>query len=144
MLKQAYKSLEGQSLGGVLLGGLACLYVIFTGDDNASLDQVLAHAESAKDLAAIYAQEAVNKGSAGMVGLGKAGVVLAFMYKMYAKFTDSRTKLKAVEIEEEQKKETRKMDLAQQVYREKAYREYPKVNTSSEKPVGTIPLEKEE
>lgn len=99
MLKPSFKSLEGQSLGGVLLGGLACLYTIFTGDDAVPLDQILAHAESAKEVAAIYAQEATNTGASGIVGMGKAGVVLVFMYKMYAKFTDARTDLKASELE---------------------------------------------
>jgi hypothetical protein len=108
MLKPSFKSIEGQSLGGVLLGGLACLYTIFTGDDGIPIDQVLAHAESAKEIAALYAQEATNAGASGLVGIGKAGVVLVFMYKMYSKFTDSRTDLKTTEIAEQGKLEVAK------------------------------------
>ena len=108
MLKPSFKSIEGQSLGGVLLGGLACLYAIFTGDDGIPIDQILAHAESAKDIAAIYAQEATTAGASGLVGIGKAGVVLVFMYKMYSKFTDSRTDLKTAELAEQGKLEAAK------------------------------------
>ena len=95
MLKPSYKSLEGQSLGGVLLGGLACLYTIFTGDSTEiPIDALLGHAKTAKEVAAIYTQSSIDAGSVGLVGMGKAGVVLVFMYKMYAKFVDARTDLK--------------------------------------------------
>lgn len=97
MIKPSFKSLEGQSLAGVLFGGLACLYTIFTGDDSIPIEGILEHAQSAKDVAAIYAQEVASKSNAGYAGIGKAGVVLVFMYKMYSKFTDSRTELKKTE-----------------------------------------------
>lgn len=99
MLKASFKTLEGQSLGGVLIGGLALLYPVLTGDSEPiPLEQIMEHAETAKDIAEIYAQSAKDADLKGLVGLGKAGVILVFMYKMYSKFTDSRTKLKTTEL----------------------------------------------
>jgi len=95
MLQKSFKSLEGQSLGGVLLGGLACLYTIFTGDaTEVPIEALMEHAKTAQDIAVIYQESALEVGSNGLIGIGKAGVVLVFMYKMYAKFVDARTELK--------------------------------------------------
>jgi len=100
MIKPSYKSLEGQSLGGVLLGGLFLLYEVLS-DGNAKLppaEDLINYANSAKEMAdAIRASGTLDVAS--LSNMGKTGLILVFMYKMYDKFVDARTELKKKALE---------------------------------------------
>lgn len=104
MLKPSFKTLEGQkSLGVMILGALYLVYDLFMGGKSSMppMEEVLEVASSVKELSDFYAVEAQNYISE-FADVGKTGIVVAFMYKIYAKFTDSRTELKK---KEEEKKE---------------------------------------
>lgn len=95
VVKPAYKSLEGQSLAGVLLGGLYLLKD-FLGADSVQLpspEELANYATTAQDIAA-----ALKAGNTldftAITSTGKTGFVLFFMYKMYTRFLDSRVELK--------------------------------------------------
>ena len=92
VIKPAYKSLEGQSVAGVLLGGLYLLKD-FLGGDAIKLptpEELAAIASSAQGVAATL--QAGN--FAELAGTSKVGIILFFMYKIYTRFLDSRTELK--------------------------------------------------
>lgn len=94
-LKPSIQSLEGKSVAVVLLSCLAFLYDIIDGSPSSILEVAKATQES------ISPYLASDLGSTG-----KIGAVLFFMYKIIAKFTDSRTELKKKEIEEAYRSET--------------------------------------
>ena len=100
MIKPAYKTVEGQSLGTVLVGGLYLLYENIS-NSNIKLppkEDLLQYATSAKEIA--EALSATNlAGLESFVGLGKVGMILFFMYKIYTKFLDSRFELKKKDLE---------------------------------------------
>ena len=95
IIKPAYKSLEGQSLAGVLLGGLYLLKD-FLGGDSIQLhspEEMAKYAATAQEIAtALKAGNGLDLGA--ITSTGKTGFVLFFMYKMYTRFLDSRVELK--------------------------------------------------
>jgi hypothetical protein len=99
MIKPAYKTLEGQSLGAVILGGLALIQgqETFKG---VPTEDILKYAATAKDIAVAWHVNGIND-LVPFVGLGKTGLILFFMYKMYIKFLESRTDLKKKVLEAE-------------------------------------------
>jgi hypothetical protein len=103
IIKPAYKSMEGQSLAGVLLGGLYLLKD-FLGNDAVQLpspEELVNYATTAKDIAvALKAGNAVNFHE--LTGTTKTGIILFFMYKIYTKFLDSRTELKKEAMKQKQ------------------------------------------
>jgi len=104
MLKPSRSSVEGQSAIGMLIAGAFFLYTILTSrhPELPPVEEVLKHAESAKDIAEAYN---MNGGSIyGLIDLGQSSVVIALMYKVYSKFTDSRTELKKKDMENENDK----------------------------------------
>ena len=98
MLKPSYKSIEGQSIYAVIGGGLVLLYEILAGSagDVIPVEELLQHAQTAKDIAAAYHADVTT-----VEGWGTAKVIaiLTFIYKIYSRFTDSRTELKKKEME---------------------------------------------
>lgn len=100
MLKPSFKSIEGQSVYAVVLGAMVLLYELFTGSDasSISIDTIMQQAESAKELASAYQLSNIGEGW----GTAKVAVILAFVYKIYTRFTDSRTELKKKEMEMEE------------------------------------------
>ena len=95
VIKPAYKSLEGQSLAGVLLGGLYLLKD-FLGGDSVQLpspEELAKYASTAQDIAAaLKAGNGIDLTT--IASTSKTGFVLFFMYKMYTRFLDSRVELK--------------------------------------------------
>ena len=95
VIKPAYKSLEGQSLAGVLLGGLYLLKD-FLGASSVQLpspEELAKYATTAQDIAAAL-KAGNNIDFTALASTGKTGFVLFFMYKMYTRFLDSRVELK--------------------------------------------------
>ena len=95
VIKPAYQSLEGQSLAGVLLGGLWLLKSILGSD----ITKVVSPDDLAKYTATIQgvvASVQTNNAAdlSSILDTGKSGIILFFMYKMYIKFLDSRTEIK--------------------------------------------------
>lgn len=97
MLKPSFKSTEGQSLLAVVVGGMVLLYELLNGDASGGLhtEELLRHAETAKDIAAAYRANVNIEGW----GTAKVVAVLAFIYKMYGRFSDGRVELKKKELE---------------------------------------------
>ena len=96
VIKPAYQSLEGQALAGVLLGGLYLLKEVLGSDVVSKLpspEELAKYANSAQEIAA-----ALHSGNAmdltALAGMGKTGIIVFFMYKLYTRFLDARTELK--------------------------------------------------
>lgn len=105
IIKPAYKSLEGQSLAGVLLGGLYLLKD-FLGDSSVQLpspEELAKYATTAQDIAtALKAGNGIDL--TALASTGKTGFILFFMYKMYTRFLDSRVELKKEAMKQVTKK----------------------------------------
>lgn len=96
MLKPAFKSLEGQSVTGVIVGSLFLLYQVLTGGepDTASVELMLSTATEAKEIAQAYAASVQTETLSELGSLGKTSAILVFVYKIWAKFNDGRIELK--------------------------------------------------
>ena len=95
MVKSSIQSLEGQSLGVIILSCVAGIYTIL-GDGNVPpipVEDLLKYADTVPAIVQAYSQEANNLSD--MVNGGKIIAILIFMYKIYDKFVKSRTILKA-------------------------------------------------
>lgn len=92
--KPSYKSVEGQSLFGITGACIYFLYSILSGDGNSDVpvEDILKHAESAKEIAEAYVSGGTELSE--LADVGKSGVIFWFLYKAYAKFVDSRTEIK--------------------------------------------------
>ncbi|RKZ98626.1 MAG: hypothetical protein DRQ46_01610 [Gammaproteobacteria bacterium] len=97
MLKPSFKSIEGQSVLAIVLGGLVMLYELLAGDggNNVPIDAIIEHAKNATEIAQAYKLDNIGNGW----DTAKVTVILAFIYKIYGRFTDSRTSLKKKELE---------------------------------------------
>ena len=96
MLKPSFKSVEGQSVYAVIIGALVMLYDILGGNNSVPVDQLIEHAKTAKEIAAAYG---INDVATGGWDTAKVVAILAFVYKIYSRFTDSRTELKKKELD---------------------------------------------
>ena len=103
MLKPSFKSVEGQSVYAVIIGALVMLYDVLSGNGNNSIpvELLVEHAKTAKEIAAAYGVNDVM--TSGGWDTAKVVAILAFVYKIYGRFTDSRTELKKKELDIENK-----------------------------------------
>ncbi|RKY10479.1 MAG: hypothetical protein DRP56_00855 [Planctomycetota bacterium] len=99
MLKPSIKSVEGPSLLGVIMGCLGILYYLVIGDSgpDVPVEDLLKHAGTWKEISEAYKLDVSN--IEGGWGTAKIFGILAFLYKMYGRFIDSRTELKKKEME---------------------------------------------
>jgi len=105
-LEPSYKSLEGQSLAGVLLGGLYLLKEILGSDVSkiVSPEDMAKYATTVQDVvASVHSSNMPDL--AALTSTGKSGIVLFFMYKIYTRFLDSRTELKKEALRNKASKE---------------------------------------
>ena len=94
-IKPAYQSLEGQSLAGVLLGGLYLLKEVLGSNASnvVSPEALTKYANTVQEVAASV-QAGGMPDLTALASTGKSGIILFFMYKIYIKFIDSRTEIK--------------------------------------------------
>jgi hypothetical protein len=97
MLKSSAKSVEGQSVYAVVIGAMVILYNLLVGGDSSGVpvDDILKHAQTAKDIIEAYKLENIGGGW----DTAKVIAILTFVYKIFGRFTDSRTSLKKKELE---------------------------------------------
>jgi len=99
MLKPANKSLEGQSTAAVLVSCVGAIYYVLGDDKSISPETVATMTKSAQEFISVMS---TTHGSDDLLvqlkELGKLGMILAFMYKVYISFLNSRTELKKEEL----------------------------------------------
>ena len=99
MLKPANKSLEGQSTAAVLASCVGALYYILGDDKSVSPEAIAKLATTTQDFVSVIS--ATPNGVAILTQLkelGKLGMILLFMYKVFISFLNSRTDLKKEEL----------------------------------------------
>ena len=94
MASTSFKSGEGLGMWGTLLGGG---YLIFDIISNGNADVITNQVISLSDTPLGESVEAVLQ-TGDWTGMGTVGIICTFIYKVYAKFTESRTEVKKIEL----------------------------------------------
>jgi hypothetical protein len=90
-LEPSIKSTEGRSIIGFIVGGCYLLYQSFTDKlDPQVIEMVMENSTELLDS---------TLGIQSAFGMGKSGIVLFFLYKVYTEFLKSRTKLKEKDLD---------------------------------------------
>lgn len=101
---RSWQTGEGLSAYTVIALGGALIWFLISGEDSTNkVDELLKHAKTFQDVAEAYKQDAVDFSE--LLKSGEIVAILTYMYKTYAKLTDSRTVLKKKVIEQPEKKE---------------------------------------
>ncbi len=99
-MKSSFLTGEGWNTISVVLGGLWILHGHLSGGGTQlPVDQMLALAGSAQEIADIYKAAKEQAVTGGLSDLGQSGVILAFVYAVLRKFIESRTDLKKAMLE---------------------------------------------
>ncbi len=101
MLKPGIQTSEGKTSIGIIAAGCFFIYYILSSRYNIMppVDQVLANADTAVDIAKTYAAEIpLDVTSGNLYDTSTIMAVLFSMYKIYSKYTDGRVDLKKEEI----------------------------------------------
>jgi len=104
MLKSSIESLEGKKSIAILIAGIAGIYYILKqkNPELPPMDDLLKHVGSVAELSKYYAgleaSGSISSPQNGAYDFGTIGAIIFGMYKVYSKFTDSRTNLKIADI----------------------------------------------
>lgn len=98
---RSWQTGEGRTAYSLIAVCVVFLVYLLKGDPAPYVDELLKHATNFKEIAEAYSQE--GKDFADLAKSGEIMAILVFMYKTFAKITDSRTDLKKKKLENEDK-----------------------------------------